>query len=284
MAAIVAGAMLLGFIAVVASGLYLARPASRPIGPPPPDLLAETVAIPSPSGSTLGGWLVRGSAGQGAVLLLHGVRADRRMMIARLRFLSESGYTALAIDFQAHGESSGRIITFGYREAMDARAARSYLSAAAPGERVGVIGVSLGGAAALLGPEPLPADALILESVYPDIDAAIANRMVRRFGPAGYGLARLYVRLMPLALPMRAADLRPIDRIGAVRAPLLVMAGTADLHTTLAESEALFERAPAPKLFWPVEGAGHVDLAAYRPEDYRRRVLDFLDAHLPRRP
>ena len=46
-----------------------------------------------------------------------------------------------------------------------------------PGEKIGAIGSSLGGAAALLGPHPLPVDALVLESVYPDIGAATGNRI-----------------------------------------------------------------------------------------------------------
>jgi uncharacterized protein len=283
MAAIVAGLILLGVVVLVASGFLLSRPAPRVIGPPPPELAAEAVTIPSASGSSLAGWLIRGEAGRGAVLLLHGVRADRRMMIGRLRFLRANGYTALGIDFQAHGESPGKAISFGYLEARDAAAAAAFLRNAAPGERIGVIGVSLGGAAALLGSEPLPVEALILESVYPDIDAAIANRLARRLGPGGRWLAPLYTLLMPLVLPMRAEDLRPIDHIGDIRAPLLLMAGTADRHTTLAESRALFERAPEPKRFWLVAGAAHVNLAAYAPEEYRRQVLDFLGEHLPRR-
>jgi hypothetical protein len=37
---------------------------------------------------------------------------------------------------------------------------------------------------------------------------------------------------------------------------------------------------PEPKLFWAVQGAGHVDLEAYAPADYRRIVLPFLVEHL----
>ncbi len=36
----------------------------------------------------------------------------------------------------------------------------------------------------------------------------------------------------------------------------------------------------APKSFWAVEGAGHVDLEAYAPDDYRQRVFPFLIARL----
>ena len=63
------------------------------------------------------------------------------------------------------------------RQPLDARAAVAFIRERLPRERIGAIGSSLGGAAALLGPAPLPVDALVLESVYPDIGSAIANRV-----------------------------------------------------------------------------------------------------------
>ncbi len=50
---------------------------------------------------------VSGQKGKGAVLLLHGVRADRREMLNRARFLKEEGYSVLLIDLPSHGESDG---------------------------------------------------------------------------------------------------------------------------------------------------------------------------------
>jgi fermentation-respiration switch protein FrsA (DUF1100 family) len=76
--------------------------------------------------------------------------------------------------------------------------------------------------------------------------------------------------------------LRPIDRIGCAKAPLLLIAGTEDEYTPMAESRALFERATAPKEFWAVEGAGHEDLHQFAPGEYERRVGTFLAAHLRR--
>jgi pimeloyl-ACP methyl ester carboxylesterase len=104
-------------------------------------------------------------------------------MVQRARVLNDHGFAVLLFDFQAHGDSLGSHITFGRLEAMDAAAAVRFVRDRLPTEKVGAIGVSLGGAAALLGPEPLPVDALVLESVYPDIDAALANRLRTGLGP-----------------------------------------------------------------------------------------------------
>ena len=58
------------------------------------------------------------------------------------------------------------------------------------------------------------------------------------------------------------------------------MAGQLDRHTTLAESEALFASAAAPKEMSIVAGAHHQDFLAKDPDDYRERVIGFLRRHL----
>lgn len=246
----------------------------------PDGLGAEPVAFPSASGSMIRGWLARGRTGGGAVLLLHGIGASRVEMLPRARFLQGAGYTVLLIDFRAHGESSGADPTYGALESRDARAALAFLRSAAPRERVGVIGISMGGAAALLGPGPLPADALVLESVYPTIDDAVHDRLRAWLGPVGPAFQGLVMGTLFPRRGVAATDLRPIDRIGEQTAPVLVLAGTADRYTTPPESRALFERARAPKVYWPVDGAAHVDLHDFAPADYERRVGAFLAQYL----
>jgi fermentation-respiration switch protein FrsA (DUF1100 family) len=86
----------------------------------------------------------------------------------------------------------------------------------------------------------------------------------------------MFETLLPPLLGLRVDDLRPIDLI----APVLVASGTADIRTPLNEARDLFDRAPEPKLFWAVQGAGHVDLETYAPTEYRRIVLPFLVEYL----
>ncbi|HKT08603.1 MAG TPA: alpha/beta hydrolase [Gemmatimonadaceae bacterium] len=243
---------------------------------------AENVSFTSVAGDTLRGWFIPGRPGRGAIVLMHGIHDDRRSMIGRARFLMGAGYGVLLFDFHAEGESSGRRITFGATEAADAAAAVAYLRRRAPGERIGAIGVSMGGAAALLGKAPLDVDALVLESVYPTIDAAVRDRLAAHAGPLGTVLGPLFLAQLRPRFGIDPAALRPIDRIAQVHVPLLVMAGTADRDTHLDEAQALFARAHEPKTFWAVPGAGHEDLHAFDPSDYERRVLAFFGATLPR--
>jgi len=272
--------VLLGLAASYGVAALLCAPNQETVGEPPREFGARDVTFPSNSGATIQGWFKQGGAGQGAVLLLHGVHANRLAMLRRARFLSAAGYAVLLIDFQAHGESLGRQITFGALESRDVQAASAYLHEKAPGERIGVIGVSMGGAAALLSDPPLAADALVLEQVYPTIDEALDNRLRLYLGPFGALVAPLLRVEMSWHLGLDPLQLRPVDRIGELHAPIFVIAGEVDRHTTLAQSQALFAAARAPKQLWIVPSAAHVDLHARAGPEYERRVLAFFEGTL----
>ena len=269
------------------SACVMTRPARTAALAPPSALAVRPVSFPSRSGSTIRAWLLGGRPGVGAVLLLHGVGDNRSSMVGRARFLHRAGYTVLLPDFQAHGESEGARITFGALESLDAEAALAFLRACSGGERVGMLGVSMGGAAALLGPGPLRADAYVLESVYPTIRQALEDRLGVWLGPLGIlnrVVAPLVIRGVSAEIGVGEDALRPIDHIGRVGAPVFVIAGTRDAYTPLGESRALFEQARDPKEFWAVEGAGHEDLYAFAGDIYEQRVGEFLAHHLRTTP
>lgn len=271
---------LVGLTFVFGVGEVLSQAATRTVGPPPSDLHASDVRIPlSPSG-TVAGWFAPGTAGAGAVLLLHGVRSNRTQMLGRAKFLHANAYSVLLVDLPAHGESSGERITFGAREGAGVLAALSYLRREAPGERIGVIGVSLGAAALVLSRPNPPPDAVVLESMYPGIAEAVADRLTIRLGPLGARVAPLLLWQLPLRLGVSPDELRPIDFVAELGSPVLVASGTEDLHTAWAETKSIFAAAAEPKELWAVEGVGHVDLHAIRPSAYEATVLRFMRRHL----
>lgn len=264
----IALALIIGIAIDLYVGHLFIAPWRATIGPPPDDLGGTAITFPSRSGATLHGWFAPGVPGKGGIVLVHGIHADRRVMLPRARFLHRAGYAVLLFDLQGHGESTGDRITFGAKEAFDVESAVQVMRVKAPGERIGVIAVSLGGAAALLGPQPLQVDALVLESVYPTITQATRDRL-------GWLAPLLLWQLKP-RLGLSPRDLRPIDHIGQVRAPIFVLSGDADRHTTPEESRAMFAAAPEPKEFWLVPGAGHEDLYAVAGQEYQQRLLAFF--------
>ena len=267
-------------IAIFVAGSFLTAAAPQSIGDLPNDLSGRSVQFSSSSGATIHGWLIPGKQSAGAVVLMHGVRSNRLSMTDRARFLSRAGYSVLLFDFQAHGESTGKHITFGSLESKDAQAAVDFLHQVAPHERIGVIGVSMGGAAAILASPPLQADAFVLEMVYPTIDDAVTNRLTMRLGSWAQVLTPLFLLQLKPRLGIDKTELRPIDHVAQLTAPKLFIAGSNDLHTTIEESKRLYQTAGEPKEFWVIQGAKHVDLHSAAPVEYEQRVLAFFQKNL----
>ena len=284
----VAGALLvsgtiLGVILVWCIGSTLIAPANRQIGNPPPGLGAQSVTFSSASGSLIHGWLVPAAETnhpKGVIVLMHGIHANRLSMVQRAQLLHETGYSVLLFDFQAHGESPGTYITMGHLESRDATAAVGFAHQKYPGQKVGVIGVSMGAAAALLADPPLPVDAMVLESCYPTVYQAVDDRLMMRFGILGkLGTPLLVCQLKP-RLGFGPEALCPIVNAAKITVPKFFIAGTADHDTTVQEARELYGAAAGPKQLWLVENAAHVDMQAFAKAEYKKRVLAFLATYL----
>jgi pimeloyl-ACP methyl ester carboxylesterase len=224
------------------------------------------------------------AANSPAVLLLHGVRASRQANAANAAWLSEQGYASLTIDFRGHGGSDLRIRTFGLEEAEDARAAFRWLKRRQENAPVGIIGISLGGAASLLGGDgPVPADALILQAVYPDIRHAIRNRIATVAGSAPAFLLEPLLSFQSLPrFGVAPSRLSPLNALRRFPGPVLVIGGAEDRYTPPAETKAMFEAAGGKKSMWLVPGKDHTEACDLRDEEYRARILAFFTYALGR--
>jgi len=275
------------FIVVVIGITWIAagempNPANRDFGlspPHPPNTSIVTFA--SGSGALIQGWLSQGKAGQGVVMLLHGLERDRREMVPRAKFLLARGYSVLLFDFQAHGESKGAHVSFGDLESRDVTAALQYLHHKLPNEKVGVLGVSLGADAFVLADDRAPVAAVVLEQMYPTIERAVEMRTRAHIGPLAPLFAPLLMVEMQSRLKIPQNRLRPLDRMGKIGAPVMITDGTGDNYVPIEDARDLFAAASQPKELWAVEGAKHVDLYDFAKTEYEHRVGDFLGRYLP---
>lgn len=268
-------------VAAACVGLYLiggilVNPKPSSVGQPPEGLPIEVVRISKDNGGLVHGWFLQGDSDKAGVLLLHGVRANRREMLGRARFLFSSGYSVLLIDMQAHGETFGEHITFGFLESIDARTAVEYLRDRVSSKKIGVIGSSMGGAAALLGDQPVDVDAVVLEAVFGTLEQAIENRIAIRLGSAGKILSPLLaIQLEPrLGIPLESIS--PANAVSNLRSPVLIVSGTEDRHALPSEAQAIYDAANQPKTLWLVDGAEHQDLHRYDEASYERKILKFF--------
>lgn len=274
-------ACLAGLGLVWVAGTLVARPVNRAV--PAFDAPARPVRLVAGDGVPIAGtyWPAAREGGP-AILLLHGVNNDRNIFRRQARWLNGLGYAVLAIDFRGHGASGAAERSFGWREAEDAAAALAFLRSGAPRRKVGVVGVSQGGAAALLREEgPLPVEAMVLQAVYPDIRTAILNRLERSgssvLASLGEPLLSYQAYLRYGVAPERIA---PLHGIRQYRGPVLVIGGVDDRDTTVADTRALHGAAAGPKELWLVESADHVETSKLWTPEYKWRVRAFFAAHL----
>jgi len=213
-----------------------------------------------------------------AVLLLHGVGASRDQTVPMAEALVAQGFAALAIDLRGHGESAITEHSYGLDEGLDARAAFDWLKARQHQSKVGVIGVSLGGAAALVGRDgAVPADALVLVAVFPDIRHAIYNRMAAMLGSVGGTIGEPLLSLQSLPrYGVWPARIAPVTAIRDFRAPVFVIGGAEDRYTPPVETRMLFAAAPNRKGLWLVPGLDHGKVSNFHDEEWARRVGGFL--------
>lgn len=271
--------LVLGLGASWAVGGWLTSPRGISIAPLPPG----DFFIPSADGVRLAASYRPGASPDApAVLLLHAKGGSRQGLAGIAAWLNRAGYATLAIDLRGHGQSTPTPYSFGWRESRDAAAAFGWLKRRQRGAPVAVIGLSLGGAASLLGDGPLPADALILQAVYGDLRSAVRNRIrtVAGAGPAWLLEPLLSYQTRP-RLGVWPDALSPRSRIAAYRGPLLVIGGAEDRYTPPAETRALYAAAPGPKAIWFIPGVEHEAAVNHDSPPYRRVVLRFLAAHLP---
>jgi dipeptidyl aminopeptidase/acylaminoacyl peptidase len=246
----------------------------------PAQLPAQNLTILTADGLTLAATYWAGhKINSPGVLLLHGNGASRMQTADNAAWLAAKGYAALAIDFRGNGASAPSSHSFGWRESKDARAAFEWLERKQHGARVGVIGISMGGAAALLGDDgPLPADALVLQAVYSDIRHTIRNRMASMISrvPAII-LEPLLSYQSRLRFGVWPSRLSPIEAVTRYRGPVLVIGGLSDPFTPPDESRRMSRAVHGAHTLWLVPGESHEGISDLRSPEYRERLFSFFE-------
>lgn len=186
------------------------------------------------------------------LLFSHGNAEDLGDDLLFLQVVRDAGFSVLAYDYQGYGTSEGRSSEAHVYE--DEEAAYQYLThqLATPPDRIIAWGRSLGGAAAVDLAARRPLAGLILESSF-----VSAFRVLTR-------------------LPLLPIDkFRTLDKISAVRCPVLVIHGEADRVIPFWHGQKLFSAAPGPKRSLWVPGADHNDVADVAGARYFEALREF---------
>jgi len=250
----------------------------------------EEVHFRSADGIEISGWLVRGAPGGAPVILCHDLGAGKGSLVNLAIALQQSGFTALALDFRAHGKSGGEASTLGVDEKRDVLGALDYVAALknVDARRIGLYGVGLGAHAAVLAaPDRPAARVVVLDGLYPDPGYPLVRKVYAgwSFGVRYLGLfPRLALRLMsrPEGGTQEAAAVVPL----LASRDLLFVAPAGD-STLAAEMQRMYASVPEQRdadanlIVLPATRTSH--LYGEELDRYNRRITEFFEKRLARR-
>ena len=244
----------------------------------------RTVPLSSEDGVRLASWLLRTRRPSGcAVVLAHGLFRSRREVLDRAAYLVGRGCHALTLDLRRHGDSGGTRTSLGFLEGLDVMAGARFLRREFPKDRLYLLGVSMGGAAAARAGAAMAADVtgIVLDSTFKNVPEVVDRYAALLVGlppfPAG--------DLTLLGLEFTAGfDPREMDverfsaRLGEAGVPVLVIAGDEDRRAPLEAQTAVFRPNghPASRMV-VVKGATHGRPCLRKPRACEAALAEFLD-------
>jgi pimeloyl-ACP methyl ester carboxylesterase len=218
------------------------------------------------------------------VVLAHDFGGNKSTMLAFAQLLHDD-YNLVLFDFRNHGQSGGTQTTAGFLEQDDLRSVIDWIEDEKAPEQLAVLGISMGGAAALSEAVGDPdVDALVLDSTH----ATLANALQARLGQQGYPLSLpgawsiLLGALIRTGQDISAVD--PVQRIAQLDRPLLIIVGGRDDEIGATDGQDLLAAAnqggsPTAELK-VCDAAGHGQAVERCSGSYGDWVLGFLERSL----
>ncbi len=258
-------------------------------------LLYENVEFPSqPDNLTLSGWWV-GAQKEGkihesskTILFVHGYGSSRLIKQANALSLADTlvhaGYNVMMFDLRNSGNSAGNQTTVGTKERQDVLSAIRFAREIKKSSSIGLIGWSMGAATVLVAGTANPDVRLIIaDSPFADLRAYLSTNLPYWSGLPDVPFTRLILLIMPLISDVRLEQVSPqqaVQDLGST--PLLLIHTRQDKAIPYQNSEQIYNaiRDKSHTELWLPERGDHVKALIEYPEEYKHRVLSFLEQYM----
>ena len=263
--------------------------------------------MPEPDGTILtrNGELIIRPGARATVLLAHGFKHDRRHSKA-LRVLFPH-YNTIIFDFRAHGDKAeGQTCSFGSQEVREVKAAADFVK---NHSKIGSLplfgyGVSMGAATIIEAQSQYHLfEGIILDSPFESMEHVVKRGLAKlsccffgidflrpvryllahmMFSPYADGILRFLLRMFAgMDTQTTATSLRPFEPIKSIKKitiPTLIIGCYQDNLTPPEVVARVYKEALRRSLseLWLVEGKGHVDAFFSHPEQYIKKVNEFV--------
>ena len=219
---------------------------------------ASIVKLRTSDGATISAKFYENNDAVFTILFSHGNAEDLGNIEPFILTLRDSGFAVLAYDYHGYGTSDGSPSESNTYKDIDA--AYEYLveTKKIPTGRIILHGRSVGGGPAVDLASREPVGGLILESTFTSASRVLTN-----------------VRIFPFD------KFENLNKIAAIKCPLLIIHGKRDWTISFHHGEELFAAAKEPKTSLWIDNAGHNNLFNVASEPYLKSIRDFADG-LPR--
>jgi pimeloyl-ACP methyl ester carboxylesterase len=262
------------------------RPQDREDRRTPADYGASyrTVFLKSEDGVRLSAWLLRPLHPRGcSVVLAHGLFRSRREVLGRAAYLSGLGCQSLALDLRRHGDSAGTRTSLGFLEGFDVMAGARFLAGEFPDNRLYLLGVSMGGAAAARAGAAMTGEVsgVVMDSTFRNVPEVVDRYADLLVGLPPFPAGDLTLLGLGLAAGFepRTMDVERFStRLGEAGVPILVIAGNEDRRAPPEAQAAIFRaNGHSGSRMIVVEGATHGRPCIERPAACRAALAHFLE-------
>ena len=243
----------------------------------------EPVSFRAADGMRLDGTFFPGTIGD-AIVMCHGFRACSLDLVGAAAELNAKGHSVLLFDFRGHGKSEGKMSSIGYKERRDLTAAVQYLKnrPEVDPERIGVLGISMGAATAILtAAECKDIKAVVADSSFATLRDVVYQGFKNTFKLPAPVVAGPLLMFSEMFSGFRTSQVRPIDAVSAIAPrPILFIHSHDDDLINFSHCDRLFEAAAEPKQQWMVDGATHARAGVMYYDEYLARVDRFFEQNL----
>lgn len=246
----------------------------------------EPVKVNAPDGTILRGtYIASRRDSHNTVILLHGLYQNRSMCLPYVPMYRNMGYNVLLIDQRGHGESQGDHTDWGLSEVEDMNAWVQWLHEKDADSRIGLHGISLGGAMALLyaGSEWGNDLAFVIsDSAYGNIVSLGRDKLLTVSGDQravwGYDFLDPFFQAAMFFRTHKLIDsIEPAQAVKSIKVPILFIHGDEDKLVPVKTVQSLYDNCNSvDKHMYIFSGSTHAAGIDTNRQEYIRLVNQFL--------
>ena len=247
------------------------------------DMQYEDLEFRTSDNLLLKGWFIENLNLQ-TVIIIHGVDSNKSdgFTLDLMKDIYDMGYSVMAFDLRAHGDSEGRDLGLTYVERDDINSAIKYVEKTKNVEEIVLFGLSYGGTIALSNTDLSPSiKGIVSDSPFYDLPELLANEVSNRtFIPKFIANLLKFGIIQTIRILHDIETIQIISRIQSVENfhnPILIYHCEQDERIPISHSKRISKFLPEKSTFKTFHNCEHAKGYEENKQEYNNILQDYLD-------